>query len=84
MTCVSDYHLYEIARIDKKYYGQRANTATLIQVFLFALAIVNLVAVNHGFGQPSSSLRTADLQLALQVCLTVYNTTSIFDTMRKF
>ncbi len=39
------------------------------QVFLFALAIVNLIAVNHGYGEPSKSLHPADLQLALQVCL---------------
>jgi hypothetical protein len=41
----------------------------LQQVFLFALAIVNLVAVNHGYGQPSNSLHPVDLQLALQVSL---------------
>ncbi|ERF68673.1 hypothetical protein EPUS_05734 [Endocarpon pusillum Z07020] len=36
-------------------------------IFLFALGIVNLVGVNHGYGQPSNSLHPADLQLALQM-----------------
>jgi hypothetical protein len=41
----------------------------LCQIFLFALAVVNLVAVNHGYGRPSDSLHQDDLQLALQVGL---------------
>ena len=37
------------------------------KIFLFGMCLVNLVAVNHGYGRPSSTLSPENIRMALQV-----------------